>query len=296
MLVDRGKLMVHISTDALKHWHDSGERRACRPQLYSDTAIETALTIQQCLRLPLRATEGVVARLLVSLRSTCKAPDYSTLCLRSSSLPVQVRVRRLQKDEPLHLVVDASGVKVYGEGEWKVRRHGLSKYRTWKEVHLVLDQCGDIVAGAVTKVTFDGVVLPQLLDQVPEQVAIAEVIGDGAYDIRDCYDAIAKRCARPVIPPHRRARIIQHGNHHGPPHPRDEALRYIRRHGRRRWKIVSGYHRRSRVESAIARYKRAFGDHVAARTDANQRTQLLLRCKILNRFTAIGMPETYAAP
>ena len=169
MLVNRGRLMVHITPDALKHWHDPGKRQGCRPRLYSDIAIETSLTMQQCFRLPLRATEGLVAQMLRALNSTCKAPDYSTLCLRTAHMPVRLRVRSLPRDEPQHLVVDASGVKVFGEGEWKVHRRELSKYRTWEEVHLALDERGDIISGAVTDVTYDGVVLPELLDQVPER-------------------------------------------------------------------------------------------------------------------------------
>ncbi len=296
MLVQRGALMVHISPAAEEGWVElrrTGKRG--KPRAFSDLAIETALTLQQAFRLPLRNAEGVVRQLLAACGSAQTAPDYSTLCKRGKTLQVALRVRPLG-DKPLHLVVDSSGVKVYGEGEWKVRQHGCSKRRTWKKVHLGFDEkTGDIVAAAVTgNDLHDSEVLPGLLEQIPEEAEISQVSNDGGYDTASCYEAIRKRRARAIITPREDAKIWKHGNAAGPPHPRDLNLRRIREVGRKQWKIESNYHRRSKAESGFFRLKTVFGDRVAARTKENQRTQLLLRCKLLNRFTALGMPESYA--
>jgi len=294
-LVNRGRIIFHITQEALEKWKRYQRTgKPGKPRFFSDTAIETSLTIQQYFRLPLRATEGVVAGMLLALGSVAKSPDHSTLSKRGTTLSFTIQVRPFG-NEPLHLVADSSGVKVYGEGEWKVRQHGVSKRRTWKKVHLGFDaNTGDVVAAEVTdNDVHDSEVLPTLLEQIPRDVPIAQVSNDGGYDTETCYEAIRKRRARAVIPPRDGAKIWTHGNTWGVPHARDENLRRIRKIGRRRWKVESGYHTRSHAENGFFRYKTIFGDRVSARTRENQRTQLFLRVKLLNRFTVLGMPESY---
>lgn len=297
MLVNRGRLIVHITDEAIKEWnepHPTGKRG--KPRLFSHVAIEISLTMQQCFRLPLRNTEGVVSEFLSKLNTSCKAPDYSTLSKRKKTLPVTIRTRPMS-NEPLHLVADSSGIKVYGEGEWKVRQHGISKRRTWKKIHCGFDEkTGDIVCATITdNDTHDSTELPKLLDQIPLEQRIDQVSNDGGYDTKQCYEAIKKRGARAIIPPRIDAKIWVHGNSNAPAHQRDINLRRIREVGRAPWKIESGYHRRSMAENGFFRYKTIFGDKVSARTPESQQTELLLRCKILNRFTELGMPESYTA-
>lgn len=152
---------------------------------------------------------------------------------------------------------------------------------------------GDIVAAAVTTNDLsDGQLLPELLDQVNE--AIDQVSADGAYDTRACYAAINARQAQAAIPPRRGAQIWQHGNTHAPPLARDENLRSIRCIGRKAWKRVCGYHRRSLAETAIFRVKTIFGDRVRARGFEGQAAEMLIRCRALNHMTHLGMPDSYA--
>jgi hypothetical protein len=193
------------------------------------------------------------------------------------------------------MVVDSTGIKVYGEGEWKVRQHGYSRRRTWRKLHLGVDEAtGEFVAVAVTTNDFkDSQLLPDLLAQVAGE--IKQVSADGAYDSPNCYDAIRDRKARAAIAPQKRARIWQHGNTKAERHIRDENLREIRRKGRRQWKRESGYHRRSLAETAVFRVKTIFGERVSARSFEGQAAQLLVRCAALNRMTHLGMPDTYAA-
>lgn len=295
-LVNRGRITFWVTEEALRQWREqqkTGKRG--KPRFFSNMAIETALTLREVFHLPLRQTEGFLGSILERMGALVKAPDHSTLSLRSETLPVTVHTPMLFR-EPLHLVLDSTGVKVYGEGEWKVRKHGWSKRRTWRKLHLGVDEATqDILLGEVTgNDAADCELFKPLLDQLPATAKVAQVSADGAYDKRVCYDELAKRTAsRIAIPPQSNARIRQHGNTAGSPLPRDETIRRIREVGKKEWKRESGYHRRSLAETAIFRFKTIFTDKVRARLFPRQRVELLLRCRILNRMATLGMPEAY---
>jgi hypothetical protein len=193
----------------------------------------------------------------------------------------------------VHVVVDATGLKVFGEGEWKVRKHGYGKRRTWRKLHLAIDEAShEILAAVLTTNDFgDNEVFADLLEQIDEP--IVQVSGDGSYDSWDTHARIQRRGARPAIPPRKTARIHQHGNRRQPPLPRDEALRAIRHRGRAAWKRATGYHRRSLAETAMFRIKTLFGASLSARSFNSQATEAFLRCRALNRMTELGMPESY---
>jgi len=218
--------------------------------------------------------------------------DYTTLCRRSKEL--DVKLPHQSRGKPLHIVVDSTGLKVYGEGEWKVRQHGYTKRRTWRKLHLAVDESsGQIEAVVVTtNGTDDGDVLGDLLDQVGEQ--IKQVSADGLYDKRKCYKVIGKRNVVAAIPPRKGARIWQHGNRGKGPLARDENLRRIRGVGRNRWKQEVGYHRRSLAETTFYRIKTIFGDRLSARGFKAQICEMLIKCAALNRMTHVGMPDSYA--
>jgi transposase len=218
-------------------------------------------------------------------------PCYSTLSRRAAEVSVALGAR--PRSTPLHLVIDSSGFKVYGEGEWKVRQHGWSKRRTWRKLHLAVDEAtGEIVVAMASEAKVaDANALPDLLAHVKGK--IRQVSADGAYDKRRCYEAIEERGAKAVIPPRRDAKIWQHGNCVGTPWQRDENLRAIRRQGRRRWKQESGYHRRSLAETTFFRLKTLFGPALHSREFARQATELFLKAAALNRMTHLGMPESY---
>ena len=272
------------------HEHERSGRRGC-PRTYSAAAILTMATLSEVYGLPLRATRGLLLSVMELLGLCLPVPCYTTLCRRRQSL--RVVLPRRKKSEPLHLVVDSTGVKIYGEGEWKVRRYGWSKRRTWRKLHLGVDEAtGEVQAAAVsTNSCGDGQALPALLSQVEGE--IKQVTGDGGYDDRRCYDAIRERGARAVIPPQKGARIWCHGNSKAERHDRDENLRYCRAHGRAKWKRDFGYHRRSLAEVGVFRLKMIFGERASARNFAGQAAQLLVRCAALNRMTHEGMPDSY---
>lgn len=277
-LVARGSLNVWVDEDVATEWENtqkSGKRGA--PQQYSDLAIETLLTLKSVYRQPLRQTIGF-ARSLFSLMSVELAlPHYSTLSRRASSLKVNLGVS--QASGPRHVVVDSTGVKVYGEGEWKRRKHGVSKRRTWVKLHIGVDEAtGEILAAVVTpNSTGDSEVFGELLDDIDDKVNQASA--DGAYDSGYVYDYLDERGATAAIPPRKDAKIWFHGNRKGPTHPRDENLRRIRQVGRSKWKAEVNYHRRSLSETGMYRLKTIFTGEVCARKLDTQTTELMIECR-----------------
>lgn len=295
MLVNRGSIYFWIEQSAKDNWNNSKRTgKKGKPEEYSNVAIETCLTFRNVFRLSLRGAEGFVNSLFDIMALTITSPDYSTLSIRGKTLKVDIQGEKERNtDETLHIVVDSSGAKVYGEGEWKVRQHGWSKRRTWRKFHLGIDEkTGKIKAAEVTENSIaDCEMLKPLLLQIPNP--IDQVSADGAYDKMMCYDVLDELGIIAGIPPQKNAKIRRHGNADGSPCARDENLRRIREIGREQWKEEIGYHRRSIAENAMFRFKTIFGDVIASRIFDNQKTEVLLKCKILNKMTSLGMPDSY---
>src|SRR5512143_763068 len=280
-LVRRGSLTLWVDQDTLQAWRYQGPNQHGAQFEYSDTAIQYLLT--------LRAAEGFARSLFDLMHLDLPVSDYTTLCRRAATVPITLPKKATG---PLHLVLDSTGLKVYGEGEWKVRQHGYSKRRTWLKLHLAVDpQTHEIQAAMVTDpgVT-DAETVPALLEQVENP--LESTAGDGAYDRQVVYDALESRSARAVVPPRRDAKVKRHGNSSGPRLARDENLRRIRRVGRKAWKEESGYHERSLAETAMFRMKTIFGDGMASRSPAQQATEAGVRCRALNIMTHQGMPQS----
>jgi hypothetical protein len=299
-LVSRGAVTVWLGSDAVSSWYAAPTGKAGHPKLYSDVAIRAALTIQAVYHLPLRATEGFVSSLLTLMGLPLKCPDYSTLSYRTETLtvPMSTSVQAaLARGEALHIAVDSTGVKIYGEGEWKVRKHGWSKHRTWRKVHLGVDVSSNLIAaGDMTgNETSDSQMFPKLLRELPEQITLHEVSADGAYDTRSSYEVLKEKGAKALIPPKKNARIWQHGNSKAERLARDQNLRRIRRVGRGKWKQEVGYHKRSLSETAMFRFKTIFGVNLPARGFDTQRTQTKIRIAALNKMTLLGMPASVPA-
>ena len=193
---------------------------------------------------------------------------------------------------PRHVVVDATGLRVYGSGEWHVRKHRHGRRRAWRKLHLGVDETTkEIVAVEVTRSrVHDSSVLPRLLSQIPGR--IGQVSGDGAYDTRACYQSILDREAVAAIPPRRSARLSEGVD---PPDwraMRDASLRRIEELGRHEWRASSGCTRQSLAENALSRFKGMFGSNLSARRFDNQRVEAIIKCEVLNRLTTRGMPES----
>jgi hypothetical protein len=288
-LVRRGDITFWFSEDVIDAWeHDNHEWKVGRPFTYSDVAIETLLSMRELFRLTYRQTEGFGRAVAKLMQADVAIPDYTSLQKRAAKLGVSISFATVQG--PIDVVVDSTGLKVYGEGEWKVRQHGKDQRRTWRKLHLAVNPAThEIVAQVLTDSgVHDADQAEPLLNQIETEVQA--FYGDGAYDQWKVYDAVKSRGAWSIIPPRKNAKIKQHGNSAADPLERDECIRQIRRDGRKAWKESIGYHRRSLAETAMSRLKRSFGERLKNRTTPNQIVEAALRAKLLNWFALLGMP------
>ena len=219
-LVNRGNLTIWFDEASIRdQWTPAPPMGRGKPGLYSETAIQTCLTIKALFQLPYRAAEGLIKSLMRLCQLDLPVPDHSHMSRRAAQL--SVKVPRRPRKGPTHVVVDSTGVKIFGEGEWNVRQHGVGERRTWRKIHLAVDEtCKDIIGVEVTTTAWgDSEILPGLLDQV--EGAVSQVSADGACDSHGCHAAIAERGARATIPPRERALLW------GNDHPRDAILQDI---------------------------------------------------------------------
>ena len=285
----RGSLTIWF--DPEMNWAAKPSGKRGRSQTFSDAAIQTCLTMKVLFGMALRQTTGFVESLLRLTGLNWKVPDFSTICRRQRTLAVKIPYRGAKG--PLHLLIDSTGIKVEGEGEWNARKHGGPKRRVWRKIHLGIDeQTLEVRAVEITGSHIgDAPILPDLLSQIPAGVEIASVTADGAYDTRKCHDAIADRGAHAVIPPRKNAKpwkTITAGAV-----ARNESLRASKYLGRAIWRNWSGYHRRSRVETKMHCMK-LLGQRLMARDFDRQVAEFQIRVAVLNGFTALGIPETQA--
>jgi hypothetical protein len=283
----RGSLLIWL--DREMEWSAPKRGRPGRPETFSDAAIQFCLSIKVLFGLALRQTMGMVASLLkMAGLEDWPVPDYSTLCRRQKTVSIQIPFRRSGGD--LNLLVDSTGVKMRGDGEWQVRRHGASRRRQWRKVHLAMDTAtGDIRAVEFTSSREgDSPVLPDLLDQVPPDEQIGTVTADGAFDTRRCHSAIIDRGATAIIPIRKNGRPWKEDCPAA--RARNDILRASKHFGRALWKRLTGYHVRSRIEAQMRRLK-AFGERIASRDPDRQTAEIHTRIALMNRFSALGQAE-----
>lgn len=230
-------------------WHAVLSGKRGRQPEFSDAAIQICLTMKVLFGMPLRQTTGFVESLLRLAGLDWKVPDFSTLCRRQKTLSVAIQCRG--GTGPLHLLIDATGIKAEGEGEWNARKHGGSKKRPWRKLHLGMDEeTLEIRAVSVTTSNVgDAPRLPDLLEQIPPDQEITTVTADGAYDARRCHNVIAARGAAAIIPPHKNAQLWKPTT--AGAIARNEALRACKYLGPALWQKLTGYHRRSRAEAKM---------------------------------------------
>ena len=282
----RGSLLIWLDKEMT--WLAPHDGSPGRPSMFSNAAIQFCLTIKVLFKLPLRQTTGTVVSLLKMAGLDWAVPDYTTLCRRQKTLAVQIPYRRA--DGPLSLLVDSTGIKFLGDGEWQARKHGVQGRRQWRKVHLAMDTATSDIRAVEFTPSSDGdsPVLPELLDQIPEGEEIGTVTADGAYDTRRCHTAIIDRHATAIIP------IRKNGRPWKEDCPaaiaRNETLRATRHYGRAFWKRWSGYHARSRIEAKM-RCLKAFGDRISARDPDRQTAEIQIRVALINRFNALGTAE-----
>ena len=295
-LIDRGSLTVWLSEEALSGWHSQGPTQRGAQFFYSDLAIETTLTLRKLFDLGLRQSQGLVTSLFALMRVDLKAPSYSTLSRRQAELKIELPVR--SKEEPIHLVVDSSGLKIFGEGEWKVRQQGWTQRRTWRKLHLGIDaDTSEIVAQTLTTASRDDASqVKPMLQQIAGEIATCA--GDGAYDRWSVHHLLAyppdqNRPIESVIPPRRNAQARKAKRRYRHIEARNQRVQAIGKKGRKRWKKNSGYHRRSLAETGVFRFKGILSPWLRARSGAGQQIEARIGCSMLNQMIHLGKPETY---
>src|SRR5690606_4766865 len=261
-------------------WRAARTGKRGHPEMFSNQAIQACLTLKVLFRLPLRQTVGLVASLIKMAGLDWPVPDWSALCRRQARISVQIPYKRA--GGPLNLLIDSTGIRFRGDGEWLARKHGATRRREWRKVHMAMDTgTGDIRAVEFTSShEGDSALLPDLLAQIPEDEGIETVTADGACETRRCLDAILARDAEPIIPVRRNGRMWT------PDCPtaiwRNETLRATQRPGPVLWNKWSGYHVRSRIEAQMNRFK-LFGDRIVSRDADRQVAEIHIRISIMNR-------------
>src|SRR4051794_32359274 len=284
----RGSLTIWFTPEAIAAWRAEPRTTRGGQPSYSDLAITTALTLRAVFRLALRQTEGLIGSVLQLLDLDLPVPDHSTLSRRTETLEVP---RPQAGRAPVHLLVDSTGLKFCGPGEWLEEKHGTKRRRAWRVLHLATDaDTGRIVASVLTdKDADDGSQVGPLLDQIDG--AVASVTGDGAYDRNNVYAEVATRhpAAAVVVPP--RANAVPSETAGTAPTQRDAHLRCIAERGRMAWQKASGYNWRALVEADISRWKRVIGDGLRSQTEGRQATEVAIATNVLNRMLDFGRPE-----
>lgn len=284
----RGDLTVWVTAEAIEAWTPANTGRRGRPQQYSEVVVEIGLMLRLAFARPWRQTEGMLASIMRLLGLDLPVPDHTTFSRRSAGLTVGKAVR--PATGPVNVVIDSTGLKVFGAGEWQREKHGGKGRRTWRRLHLAADpDTAEILASELTT-TEDGDAsqVGPLLDQISGP--IASVTADGAYDGESVYCIIAKRdpAAEVIIPP--RSTAVPSDTAETAPMQRDRHLRMIQERGRRGWQKAVHYGRRSLGEVAMMRYKTVIGRRLHARTLPTQKAEAAAGCKVLNVMTRLGMP------
>lgn len=282
----RGSLTLWIEDAALKCWQTTGPGGQAR---YTDAAIHTSLMLRTAFRLALRQAEGLMTSVLTLMGLTIAAPDHTTVSRRAVKLPVIQPTSA--PPGPLHVLIDSTGLQVYGAGQWLEAKHGAKSRRKWRKLHLAVDAAsGMIVAQTLTDQDADDPSqVGPLLDQIDE--AIVQVTADGAYDGDPTYQTIAAYGdgIEVVIPP--RSTAVPNGERDSPA-TRDRHLAMITEQGRLAWQIATGYGQRSLVETTMGRYKALIGPRLRARGFAAQQTEAAIGVAALNRMLATGRPNS----
>jgi Transposase DDE domain len=286
-LKQRGSLTLWIDADIAAHWNQESENKIGGQKVYSALAIESCLVLRKVYHLPLRQTEGFVKSIFGLLNVLVPVPCYTTLCRRSNGLAVNLAATNGAITD---IVVDSTGLKVYGEGEWKVRKHGAGKHRTWMKLHVAANgQTQQIEAITLTSNAVDDATeVESLMGQISKPVK--RFMGDGAYDKEKVRKQLCKDDIRQVIPPQYNAVTDKKKRLHMA--QRDEAIEAMKSIGRKEWKIKEGYHHRSKAETVMFRYKTIIGDKLVARKTTHQKTEVAVGCKILNIMLQTTKPQS----
>lgn len=292
-LIKRGSITFWVEESALKGWLSNRKsKKRGRPQKYSNESILMLLLLREVYHLPLRALQGFASSIFLLMGLSLSVPCYTQICRRAQKL--QKVLKRLPKGGVIDVVFDSTGLKVYGEGEWKVRTHGAGKRRTWKKLHICINpSTQEILMSSLTECKGgDAATATKMIRQLEGD--IGKVLGDGAYDDQLLRKEVHGRGGKILVPPPRNA--TYKGAKDGWERKRDETLAEIEGLGgdgmaRAIWKKLNGYHRRSLVETCMYRIKQITGAKLKSRCKANQGIESECKCLVMNRMSTLGLPK-----
>ena len=283
-LTQRGSITFWVDESAIEAWtctkHHGKRGRGFQ---FSDVAIETALIVKGVFSLPLRSLQGFIDSIFSLMNVPLRSPNYSSISKRAKT--VEIKYRNPSRGAIRHIAIDSTGLKVFGEGEWKVKKHGSEKRRTWRKLHLAVEvDTHEIISAEMTLVNVgDSEVLPTLLN--PLRRRISEVSGDGAYDTKECHKVLKQKKIKPLIPPRKNAGLWEAG------HPRNVAVTALKAGELKQWKADTGYHDRSLSETAMYRYKTLTSGTLSLRSYNAQVGEVYANVKAINKVIRLGMPE-----
>ena len=287
----RGSLELWISSEIESIWYEANRINdgTGTPREYSDASIRLAYELKLCFKQPLRQLQGFINSIFIISNLSVRCPDYTTLSRRCKTLNLKMPIvpkSELDNLEEKIITIDSTGLKQYGKDEWHQEKHKVNPKRTWRKIHLAVDESHMIRASLLTdKSTHDAEVVPELLNQI--DTPAERYIGDGAYDTKGVYEAIEKHSpnTKIVIPPRDNAvgSELWHAE-------RNKSLEIIDKHGSGGWCKMRKYGKQNYAELAMQRYKRIIGNRMHSKDIARQKNEAIIGASILNKFTAIGMP------
>ncbi|WP_429932899.1 IS5 family transposase [Agrobacterium vitis] len=289
----RGSLTLWITPDALAGWAAPRRKTRGGQPLYSDLAIETTLMLGMVFGLRLRQSEGLLSSVLDMMALDLPVSDHTTLSRRARTWKPSARStdRQHVPDGPIHVLVDSTGLNVYGTGQWLEEKHGTKSRRGWRKLHLAVDtDSGEIIAHSLTdQEAGDTSQLKPLLDQIDDE--IGQFTADGAYDGYPTYDAVLRHSAgaKVVIPP--RSNAVEQPCAQASCQ-RDDHIASVQIDGRLKWQASTGYGKRALVETAMGQYKGVIGQRLRARSFLAQQTEAAIGVAILNRMLACARPRS----
>lgn len=299
-LVNRGSITFWFNEESIKNWHHCDQEiNRGRPKKYSDLAITCGLTIKAIFKLTFRSVEGFIKSLVKSMQLSIEVPDYTLLCKRQKDLSVLLPKLPLKPGEKINILVDPTGLKVFGEGEWKVRQHGYVKHRLWRKLHLAVNsKTQEVEAFELTDLGIQDCEGFELLLRKIDR-PIESSTGDGSFDRFSCYELGEKKGFKMITPPQRNAVTSKDRTANKKKASenavcrRDDAIKRVREIGRSEWKKEIGYHRRSLAETAIFRIKTLLGSRLTSKTMKHQQTEIAIWCRALNKITSLGFGRDF---
>lgn len=290
----RGDVEIWLSQEVIDNWYneDCKQDGTGKQNEYSDLAIMVCHEIRKVFRLPLRQTEGFINSLFRIKNISITCPSYSSLSKRLNKLNIKCpRYRKTDRpdDDLAAIAIDSTGLKRFGKGEWHQAKHKISGKRSWRKLHVAVNDKHFIQSCKLTdRFTHDDQVIDNLTNQII--IPVDHVTADGAYDENPIYQKLSDKFpfADIIIPP-RKESVFHLGNHK----QRNRNIAEVTIFGRMAWQRNRNYGQRNHSELAIQRYKRILGNQLQSREFDRQKQEAMIGCGVLNKMTGLGMPVSF---